>query len=164
MSVAPLTLLLAGGRELPEPGIVIASLSDIAHNMIEGDFVVRHGACPGLRSADQVASDWIRKYGHLYGVSEDPMPADWDNCAPDCPPGHRRRKKPADIFHPGDLPDYCPWAGPRRNAEMVAKTPRPDWMIAFPSPSGPSYGTRNCMNTAANAGIHIHMYNTAPTA
>ncbi|GAA1065276.1 hypothetical protein [Streptomyces asiaticus] len=155
---APLIILLAGGRNLPEPGIVPGTLADIALNITDGPIIVRHGACPGPNSADQAASDWIRDCGGRLDVTEDPMAADWDNCGPDCPPGtvHRRRKKPGDIFHPGSLDDYCPGAGPRRNADMAAKLPRADWMLAFPDPTGPSYGTRNCMRLAKQAGIPVH--------
>lgn len=156
----PLVILLAGGRELPEPGIVPAALADIAFNIADGPVVIRHGACPGQASADQAASDWINDIGHRYGVSEDPMPADWDHCAPNCPPpdGHRRRKKPGDTAHPGALPDYCPAAGPRRNAAMVAKLPRAEWMVAFPDPHGPSYGTSNCIRLAEAAGIPVRKW------
>jgi hypothetical protein len=152
-----LVLLLAGGRELPEPGIVAGTIADIVLNIAEGPVVVRHGACPGKRSADQAASDWIRDCGEFLGVTEDPMPADWDHCAPNCPPGpgHRRVKQPGDTAHPGVCDDYCPAAGPRRNAAMVAKLPRPEWMLAFPDPTGPSYGTRGCMKLAAAAGIDV---------
>lgn len=150
-------ILLAGSRELTEPGIVPATLADIAFNIAEGPVVVRHGACPGERSADQAASDWINEVGNRHGVTEDPMPADWDNCAPNCPtdPGHRRRKKPGDTAHPGLLPDYCPGAGPRRNEAMTAKQPRPGYMLAFPEPGQPSSGTRGCMKLAARAGIDV---------
>jgi hypothetical protein len=153
-------ILLAGGRDLTEPGIVPGTLADIAFNIADGPVVVRHGACPGKKSADQAASHWITSIGIRYGVTEDPMPADWDNCAPNCPtnPGHRRMKKPGDIAHPGKLPDYCPGAGPRRNAGMVAKLPRPDYMIAFPEPGQPNYGTRNCMRLAEQAGIETRRF------
>lgn len=156
--MSALVILLAGGRELPEPGIVAGTLADITFNIADGPIAVRHGACPGNRSADQAASEWINSVGNRHGVLEDPMPADWDHCAPDCPtkPGHRRRKKPGDTAHPGLLDDYCPTAGPRRNAAMVAKLPRPEWMVAFPDPVGPSYGTRNCMRLAAAAGIAVY--------
>lgn len=155
-------ILLAGARHLTEPGIVPATLYDIRVNIIDGPIVIRHGACPGEHSADQAASDWINDIGHRYDISEDPMPADWDNCAPDCPtvPGHRRRKKPGDTAHPGLLPDYCPGAGPRRNAGMTAKLPRPAWMVAFPEPGQPNYGTRNCMRLARDAGITVHEITT----
>lgn len=151
-------VLLAGARELTEPGIVPGTLYDIAVNIAEGPVVVRHGACPGERSADQTASDWINELGAKYDISEDPMPADWDHCAPNCPttPGHRRRKRPGDVAHPGLLPDYCPTAGPRRNGAMVAKLPHPTWMVAFPEPGQPNYGTRNCIRLAKQAGIRVY--------
>jgi hypothetical protein len=150
-------ILLAGSRELTEPGIVTGTLADITFNIVEGPVVFRHGACPGERSADQVASDWINSVGGRHGATEDAMPADWDHCAPDCPPGpgHRRRKRPGDTAHPGLLDDYCPSAGPRRNSEMVRKQPRPAWMVAFPEPGQPNYGTRNCTRLARVAGIDI---------
>lgn len=153
-------ILLAGARELTEPGIVPGALADIAFNIAEGPIIVRHGACPGERSADQAASDWINDIGNRHGMTEDPMPADWDHCAPNCPTGprHRRRKKPGDVAHPGLLPDYCPTAGPRRNASMVAKLPRPAWMVAFPEPGQPNYGTRNCMRLAEQAGIPVRRW------
>lgn len=151
-------ILLAGSRHLTEPGVVPAALFDIAVNIADGPVIVRHGACPGEHSADQAASDWVNELGGRFGVSEDPMPADWDNCAPNCPPGpgHRRRKKPGDVAHPGLLDDYCPGAGPRRNAGMVAKLPRPAWMVAFPEPGQRNVGTRGCMRLAEAAGITVH--------
>ncbi|MWA08825.1 hypothetical protein [Streptomyces sp. BA2] len=149
-------ILLAGGRELTEPGVVAGTIADTALNIAEGPVVIRHGACPGEKSADQAASDWIRDCGEWLGVTEDPMPADWDHCAANCPPGHRRTKKPGDSAHPGQLNDYCPGAGPRRNAEMVAKQPKPEWMVAFPEPGQPNYGTRGCMKLAEAAGIKVY--------
>lgn len=151
-------ILLAGARELTEPGIVPGTLYDIRVNMLDGPIVIRHGACPGKTSADQAASDWINELGARYDITEDPMPADWDNCAANCPtdPGHRRRKKPGDVAHPGLLETYCPTAGPRRNAGMVAKVPRPAWMVAFPEPGQPNYGTRGCMRLAEKAGIRVY--------
>lgn len=153
-------ILLAGSRHLTEPGIVPATIYDIRVNILDGPIIVRHGACPGSASADQTASDWIRDIGHRYDITEDPMPADWDQCAPNCPttPGHRRRKKPGDTAHPGLLPDYCPGAGPRRNAGMVGKLPRPEWMVAFPEPGQPNYGTSNCARLAGQAGITVHHF------
>lgn len=146
-------ILLAGGRELTEPGVVSATIADIALNIAEGPVVIRHGACPGPRSADQAATAWIRDCGEWLGVTEDPTPADWDLCTANCPPGHRRTKKPGDVAHPGQLDDYCPSAGPRRNAAMVNKLPRPDWIVAFPEPGQPNYGTRGCMRLA-EAAVH----------
>lgn len=151
-------ILLAGARDLTEPGIVPGTLADIALNIADGPTIIRHGACPGPRSADQAASEWINSIGNRYGMTEDPMPADWDHCAPNCPtnPEHRRRKKPGDVAHPGLLETYCPAAGPRRSGLMVAKLPRPEWMVAFPEPGRPNYGTRSCARLAEAAGITVH--------
>lgn len=150
-------ILLAGARHLTEPGIVPATLYDIAVNIADGPTVIRHGACPGPNSADQAASDWINELGARYDMTEDPMPADWDHCAPNCltAPGHRRRKRPGDVAHPGLLPDYCPTAGPRRNAAMTVKLPRPEYAVVFPEPGQPNYGTNNCARLAGRAGIPV---------
>lgn len=111
---------------------------------------IRHGACPA--GADQITHDfceseaeWFERIGQ--SLIEDPMPADWDHCAEDCPPRpHRVVKREGDIFHPGLLPDYCPKAGPRRNVAMQIKAPRPNICLAFPLPG--SYGTENCIKAA----------------
>lgn len=153
-------VLLAGARHLTNPGIVPATLADIAFNIADGPFTVRHGACPGTHSADQTAADWMNDIGYRHGVLQDPMPADWDNCDSQCPPGHRRKKRPGDVAHPGVYDDYCPHAGPRRNARMVTKLPRPDWMIAFPKPGQPNYGTNGCIRLAEQAGIPVRRFTT----
>lgn len=107
-----------------------------------------HGACP--EGGDAIVDEWAA----AHGVPVVRMPADWDHCAPGCPPRPHRRPRPAgDRFHPGPGPDYCPGAGPRRNADMVAR--RPDYCLTAPSRSGRS-GTRNCMRLAAQAGIPVH--------
>ncbi|MGW4825033.1 hypothetical protein ACWEP4_40525 [Streptomyces sp. NPDC004227] len=148
-------IAVTGSREHPNPEIAAYAVADYVLNEAPGPVIVRHGACPGEQSVDQTVAQWIDECGELLGVTQDPMPADWDNCTPDCPadPGHRRRKKPGDTAHPGQLPDYCPDAGPRRNADMVAKQPQPAMVIA--APHGPSYGTRNCMRLAEAVGIRI---------
>lgn len=81
--------------------------------------------------------------------------ADWDNCTPACPAGHRVRKKPGDVHHPGTLDDYCPGAGPRRNAAMVADGA--DLCVAFPTAG--SRGTWNCVRLAKSAGIPVRVVN-----
>ena len=77
----------------------------------------------------------------------------YGNPCPSVP--HRRVKAPGDIHHPGELDTYCPTAGPRRNAVMVAKAPRADRVVAFPH--GASYGTRGCMRLAREAGIPVEV-------
>jgi hypothetical protein len=148
----PYVLLISGSRALPDPSIVGREISAVVRTLSRL-VLIRHGDCPGPDSADQAARRWFDDIGVYLGARHDPMPADWDHCTANCPTavGHRRRKKHDDIAHPGLLDDYCPGAGPRRNAEMVARGA--DSMLAFPT--GPSYGTRNCMRLAKNAGIHV---------
>ena len=149
-------ILISGAREHPDPSMATAALADYVLNSAPGHVIVRHGDCPGDTSVDQAVAEWIVACGEWLGVTADPMPADWDNCAADCPtdPGHRRKKKPGDTAHPGELDDYCPGAGPRRNGDMVRKLPSPRLLIA--APHGKSYGTRGCMRLATAAGIQIY--------
>lgn len=110
---------------------------------------VRHGGCP--TGADVAAAEWAAGRG---GVVVDARPASWDECGPRCPAApHRRRKRPGDVHHPGLLPDYCPGAGPRRNAAMVAAGA--DLVLAFPE--GASYGTWNCVRAARAAGVPVEV-------
>lgn len=149
--LTPFVLLAAGARDLPYPELVGPRIGELAMTLGGRPLVVRHGACPGPRSADQAVADWITQCGQWLGVTADPHPADWDHCAPHCPPGHRKTKLRGDVAHPGELPDYCPSAGPRRNAGMVNRGA--DLMYAWPH--GRSYGTRGCMKLARRAGIQV---------
>lgn len=148
-------IAVTGSREHPKPELAVYAIFDYVLNDAPGPVIVRHGGCPGEKSVDAVVANWIKEFGPLLGISQDPMPADWDNCAPNCPttPGHRRRKKPGDTAHPGLLDDYCPGAGPRRNAGLFAKQPQPEALIA--APHGASVGTRGCMKIADRAGVRI---------
>jgi hypothetical protein len=149
-------IALTGSREHPEPELAVYAVADFVLNEAPGPVVVRHGDCPGEKSVDAAVAEWIKEFGPLLGISQDPMPADWDNCAPNCPtiPGHRRRKAPGDTAHLGLLDDYCPAAGPLRNARMLGKQPTVRLLIA--APHGPSVGTRGCMKIARAAGIKVH--------
>lgn len=152
--MTPFVILFTGSRSLPDPRVVARELSAIAlYEVPDRHILVRHGACPGPKSADQAVTEWMRQNGEWFGATEDPQPADWDHCAPDCPttPGHRRTKRPGDIHHPGLLPDYCPGAGPRRNAGAVALGAD----LCLAAPHGASYGTRGCMRLARAAGIPV---------
>lgn len=147
-------IAVTGSREHPDPLVVTSYIADYVINVATGPFTVRRGACPGEQSVDQAVAEWIRDCGEWLGVTADPMPADWDNCAPTCPPvPHRRTKRPGDTAHPGLLDDYCPGAGPRRNTGMLAKQPKPELLLA--APHGPSVGTRGCMKLARAAGIDV---------
>lgn len=110
------------------------------------DLVLVHGACP--LGADAIAG----RIATELGIPQEPHPADWDRCAPECPsldPYHRRTRGRGDEAHPGTLPDYCPKAGPRRNREMVALGA--DFGLVFMH--GVSYGTAHCWRLIREAGI-----------
>jgi len=64
-----------------------------------------------------------RRSGKSWGLSEPPRQTGAGTRRPSCPPGHRRVRP--------DGSDYCPSAGPNRNADMVASLrPGRDVVIA----------------------------------
>jgi hypothetical protein len=148
-------VVVTGARWHPDPTLVTNELAKYVLTEAPGWVIVRHGACPGENSIDQAVHEWVKDCGEWLGVIEDAMPADWDHCHADCPTtrNHRVKKAPGDIYHPGKRPDYCTYAGPRRNADMFAKSPV-DLVIA--GPYGPAKGTRNCVSQARKAGIPAH--------
>ncbi|HEY9408478.1 MAG TPA: hypothetical protein VIP77_02760 [Jiangellaceae bacterium] len=146
-------IAVSGSREHPKPELAVYAVADYVLNEAPGPVIVRHGDCPGAQSVDAAIAAWIDECGELLGVTADPMPADWDNCTERCKPGHRHMKKPGDTAHPGLLPDYCPAAGPLRNARMLGKQPTVQLLIA--APHGLSVGTRGCMKIARAAGIRV---------
>lgn len=159
----PTVVILSGARWHPDPVVATSALARYVLTEAPGWVIVRHGACPGEQSIDQAIHEWVADCGEALGVLEDPMPADWDLCTDHCPAGHRIRKRPGDIEHPGTLDDYCPWAGPRRNEEMVLKQgPRVAKLIA--APYRVSRGTRNCIKAATAVGIPVQVVRAAATA
>jgi hypothetical protein len=113
--------------------------------------IVVHGGAAG---ADLLADDWVAgAQGAGWRVYVDQHPAEWPDCAADCPPGHRKKRR--------DRTEYCPTAGHRRNAEMVALGP--DLCLAFVMPCGDercrkprphwSHGADDCANRAEAAGV-----------
>lgn len=144
-------VLVTGARWHPDTRAVTSMLAKYVLTEAPGWVIVRHGACPGENSVDQAVSEWIKDCGEALGVLEDAMPAEWDICTDACQPNHRLRKAPGDTVHPGKSLSYCPDAGPRRNAAMVDKDPRPDLVISAPYKG--SRGTRNCTRLAREAGI-----------
>lgn len=148
-------VIVSGARWHPDPVVATSALAKYVLTEAPGWVVVSHGDCPGEQSIDQAVKEWVADCGEALGVIEDPMPADWDNCVTGCPVGHRVRKRPDDIEHPGKLADYCPTAGPRRNAAMVAKYPDARRLIA--APYRISRGTRNTVKLAREAGIPVQV-------
>lgn len=147
-------ILVTGSRSGPAREFVWQALDELAAEIGYAELTVVDGECP--TGTDLHTKAWCQAHRHL-GVVHEPHPANWDSCAWDCPSGpHRRWKRPGDRHHPGILPDYCPAAGPRRNALLVRLGA--DRCLAFPV--GPSYGTRNCMRLARQTGIPVQKYET----
>lgn len=144
-------VLVTGSRSGPAREFVWATLDELAAEVGHAGLVVVDGECPD--GTDLHTKAWCLARRHL-GVVHEPHPANWDSCAWDCPQTpHRRRKHPGDRHHPGILDDYCPTAGPRRNAHMVKLGAAR--CLGFPV--GRSYGTRGCMRLAWRAGIPVQV-------
>lgn len=140
-------VLITGSRDWEDESAVRRAFANVIALHGPENIVIVHGACPtgADQLADQIAATWT-------GLTVERHPADWDNCAPDCPAKpHRIKKRMGDIHHPGQMDDYCPGAGPRRNALMVSLGA--DECLAFPMPG--SRGTANCMRLARQAGIPV---------
>jgi hypothetical protein len=139
-------LLVTGSREWVDRTAPRDTLTWVTTRVEPYRIVVVHGA-QGTRDhygratkghdliMDEVASE--------RGIRTEPHPADWDTCAPDCDPQHRKIRRNGS--------DYCPTAGFRRNQKMVDLGV--NLCIGFPL--GRSPGTRNCMHKAASQGIPV---------
>lgn len=153
------SVLVTGSRSWANVEAIESALLD-AWNEARQDgwpgIEVIHGAASG---ADSIAGRWAAT-NQRDGVAHQPVPARWETCAPTCPPGHRR--KAHDVT-------YCPTAGHRRNADMVAM--RPLLVIAFidectsprctkPKPHD-SHGVTNCIRLATKAGLVVREVRTA---
>jgi hypothetical protein len=146
-------VLVTGSRTWTDVPAVHGALLEAWHE-------ARQDGWPGIEviegqasGADRIAAAWAIEH-HDQGVGHQPHPARWEHCAADCPPGHRRTAYDR---------TYCPTAGHRRNAQMVACRPR--LAIAFlmpctrvgctkPQPHE-THGTTNCLDLARNADIPI---------
>lgn len=96
--------------------------------------VLVHGAAPG---ADRIAAQIWRSWG----LPDEPHPAGWTVCGRGCRPGHRLSRR--------DGSQYCPTAGRRRNAEMVAAGAQ----VCLAFIRRHSRGATHCATTAETAGI-----------
>ncbi|MEU0937660.1 SLOG family protein [Embleya sp. NPDC005971] len=150
--VGVVRVIVTGSRDHADCDMVIRGLVRVRYAHPGARLVVMQGECP--TGADRCARHFVTQARARFGwdVVAEPYPADWDSCGDDCPPRpHRVRRRPGDTMHPGVLADYCPGAGPRRNAHMVAAGA--DVVHAYPSRR--SRGTRNCMRLAGAAGILV---------
>lgn len=146
----PYRILFTGsrywGRNPGEEAQVVRLLVYLRDHAPPGTVAV-HGGCPtGLDALVDLVWWWS------FGLPVEQWPADWDSCGRGCPAdggAHRVTKKPGDLVHPGDLGEYCPVAGPRRNTDMALTVP--DRCYAFYGPF--SKGSKGCADAAAHRGV-----------
>ncbi|MGW0948465.1 SLOG family protein [Streptomyces sp. NPDC002623] len=135
----PVALIgLTGSRLWPYPQLLEDTLLTVLHEALEigyNNAQLMHGCAEGV---DTIGHEWAWRTGLL--IRE--FPADWNGpCAPECPPGHRRRNRRGS--------EYCPLAGHRRNQRMVDERP-----VLFVAASyRNSSGTADCLRRARAAGI-----------
>ncbi|MEU8199506.1 hypothetical protein AB0C10_37555 [Microbispora amethystogenes] len=155
-------ILVTGSRTCRHTLGVHKRLAEALPHPIQAlDVVLVHGACD--EGVDAMVDPfcaaeawWVDNAGGaLYA---EPHPADWDHCAPDCRPGHRRTRR--------DGSTYCPGAGLRRDAGMVDLGA--DLCLAFiepcvsprcrrPQPHG-SHGATETADLAERAGIPVRRF------
>ncbi|SHN46442.1 SLOG family protein [Cryptosporangium aurantiacum] len=130
-------ILVTGSRTWRDP-VGIAAALDAATVDHPGRHVLVHGAAAG---ADRAAAAHATRRGWLVEA----YPADWRSCAESCQPGHRRTNARG---------EYCPTAGHRRNAAMVAAGA--DLCVAFIRNGSP--GATGCAALAEDAGIPVERH------
>lgn len=150
-------VLVTGSRMWADSAVIWGELDALAAQAAaagETELIVVHGDHrPSLkngryemRSADYLAEMWATRGGHPLPVRSEPHPAKWALCAPECTPRHRRYRD--------DGTAYCPSAGPRRNAEMVAAGA--DRVLAFIRNA--SRGASHCADLAERAGLTVERF------
>lgn len=110
---------------------------------LEPDAVLVHG--DDARSDHKARGIW-----RDLGGQDEPWPADWPTCGPDCPPRKHRKVR----RRTGE--EYCPGAGPRRSVSMVESAP--DRCLAFLDPKSKTRGAFRCAQAAEDAGITVVRY------
>ncbi|MFI6793645.1 SLOG family protein [Nonomuraea sp. NPDC050383] len=157
---APYRILVTGSRSWTDWSTVWTALEDAieqAHQQGHREYVIVHG---GAQGADRIAADFCEDQAGWYDNADQTLavehhPADWATCAPTCRPGHRRARR--------DGTTYCPTAGLRRDAAMVALGA--NVCIAFIDPCTKpgcrkikphgSHGASHTADLAENAGILV---------
>lgn len=132
-------IFVTGSRSWTDAQVLADALLEAWHDATQDGYdsiVIVHGGADG---ADTLADLWAR--GH--GLEVETHPADWNHCADDCPPGHRKRRARGG--------DYCPTAGPRRNRRMVDAGA--DLVVGFQRNG--SRGTADCLSRAEAAGLAV---------
>jgi hypothetical protein len=129
-------VLITGSRDWTDRDVIEHDLRLLYAE--HGALVIVHGCADG---ADSIADAWAARHGNHNEITVERHPADWATCAPTCRPEHRQ------VDMHGDT--YCPAAGIRRNAAMVAAGA--DLCRAFIKDG--SKGATTCARLAERAGI-----------
>ena len=148
----PFRVLVTASRTFTDEQPIRDALAPIIAMHGPENVVVVHGdAEGGDKTADRIATAWT-------GVTVERHPADWGRCSPSCRPAHRRGRR--------DHTTYCPAAGLRRDAEMVALGA--DLCLAFIDPCTKpgcrkikphgSHGASHTADLAEKAGIPTRRY------
>jgi hypothetical protein len=172
-----LVVLVTGSRLYDDAWTIKRVLDAVADDAAaEGadELVIRHGACyPNrdkgtgripARSADWLAHLWIARFGpeQPLTIVEQERPAQWEApCRAACK-SSTRRGRTVNHRQPRGTTTYCPMAGVHRNHDMVIEDPRPDLGVAFLRDN--SGGTRNCIKTMREFGIHVEEIPYEPAA
>jgi hypothetical protein len=155
-------IIVAGSRGWTDRATFGWALDQALHLAIRcGErLTVVHGAAED--GADALAHEWVqRRQAAGAPVEEDPYPAHWDQCTPECRHPVKRRKRTGDV--------YCPLAGFRRNQEMiddgaayclafVERCPCPDTRRNGPSGMHGTHGTVDCMDRAKAADVTVRPF------
>ncbi|WP_329390098.1 hypothetical protein [Streptomyces sp. NBC_01716] len=142
MSAPRLALVLGlGSRAWIDRDLIGWALTEAWHDALQDGYTgidVMEGTAPG---ADRMCGEWAEaRLGD--SIAHTPVEADWEGpCADNCPPDHRKTRR--------DGTDYCPWAGHRRNQNMVDRKP----LLAMAFQVGNSTGTADCLRRLSKAGI-----------
>jgi hypothetical protein len=128
-------ILVTGSRTWRDAAAIATALDEAVAGRT-GPHTLVHGAA---RGADVIAA----AHAARRGWQVEAHPADWSRCdGPDCRPAHRRCNGHR---------EYCPTAGHRRNARMIATGA--DVCLAFILNRSP--GATSCWAKARAAGIPV---------
>ncbi|GGJ87242.1 hypothetical protein GCM10011583_18480 [Streptomyces camponoticapitis] len=147
MSAPHLALILGlGSRAWTDRTTIDNALTEVWHDALQDGYdgiSVMEGTAPG---ADSMCGNWAKaRLGD--GIAHTPVEADWEGpCVNTCRPGHRRTRR--------DDTEFCPFAGHRRNQEMIDRKP----LMALAFQVGNSTGTADCLRRLNKAGIPVRRW------
>lgn len=115
-----------------------------------GPAVLRHGGAPGVDTlAAGIVQPWgwtVEAFPAAWEVCDETLPPELGGC-PDWP--HRQRRRTGST--------YCPYAGHRRNQQMVDAYPHATEVQVFPARSiEDRSGTRDLWMRAIHSGRTVH--------